>query len=65
MGRGQPAEHRVLVPGVQGLRMVPVAHIRRRARHEGGFSEMALYVLAKRDGEWWLAAAQNTAVAGA
>ncbi|WP_328306727.1 nuclear transport factor 2 family protein [Actinomycetospora sp. NBC_00405] len=44
---------------------VAVAHIRRRARREGGFSEMAMYVLAKRDGEWWLAAAQNTPVAAA
>lgn len=28
----------------------------------GGFSEMALYVLVRRDGEWWLAAGQNTIV---
>ena len=44
-------------------RGVVVAHIRRRARREDGFSEMALYVLVKRDGTWWLAAAQNTPAA--
>ena len=26
----------------------------------GGFSEMAMYVLVRRDGQWWLAAGQNT-----
>ncbi|GAA0233177.1 DUF4440 domain-containing protein [Cryptosporangium japonicum] len=41
---------------------VIVAQIRRRAVAEGGFSEMALYVLIERDGDWWLAAAQNTPI---
>ncbi|MFI5952576.1 DUF4440 domain-containing protein [Cryptosporangium sp. NPDC051539] len=41
---------------------VIVTQIRRRALLEGGFSEMALYVLVERDGGWWLAAAQNTPI---
>ena len=41
---------------------VVVAQIRRQAVAAGGFSEMALYVLVERDGEWWLAAAQNTPI---
>ncbi|MEV6279602.1 DUF4440 domain-containing protein [Nocardia sp. NPDC051832] len=41
-----------------------VAHIRRQALEPGGFSEMAMYVLVERDGEWWLAAAQNTPITG-
>jgi hypothetical protein len=32
------------------------------AAEEGPFSEMALYVLVQRDGEWWVAAGQNTPV---
>ncbi|NYH80576.1 uncharacterized protein (TIGR02246 family) [Actinopolyspora biskrensis] len=42
---------------------VAIAHIRRQAVGEGGFSEMALYTLIERDGRWWLAAAQNTPIA--
>jgi uncharacterized protein (TIGR02246 family) len=50
-----------------------VAHVRREATDDRGavippdtasspyvFHEMALYVLILRDGEWWLAAGQNT-----
>ncbi|GAA4510053.1 hypothetical protein GCM10023191_072150 [Actinoallomurus oryzae] len=46
---------------------VAIAHIRRRALQDGtdgpGFSEMAMYVLIKRNGTWWLAAGQNTPIA--
>jgi uncharacterized protein (TIGR02246 family) len=52
---------------------VAVAHVRRvalgpdkslepSAETTGAFSEMALYVLVKRDGAWWLAAGQNTPI---
>ncbi|MGV9823105.1 nuclear transport factor 2 family protein [Nocardia xishanensis] len=41
---------------------VVVTQIRRQAADGAGFSEMAMYVLAERDGRWWLAAAQNTPV---
>ena len=40
---------------------VVVAQIRRRAL-DGGFSEMAMYVLVRRDGCWWVAAGQNTPI---
>ena len=60
---------RVLTPAPD----VVVAQVRRTALDEHGeaipslegearFSEMALYVLAHRDGGWWLAAGQNTIV---
>lgn len=51
---------------------VAVAHVRRTALADDGtpipieqptpFSETALYVLVRRDGQWWLAAGQNTIV---
>jgi uncharacterized protein (TIGR02246 family) len=40
---------------------VVVAQIRRRAI-DSGFSEMAMYVLVRRDGRWWVAAGQNTPI---
>ena len=40
---------------------VAVAQIRRRAV-DGGFSEMAMYVLVRRDRQWWLAGGQNTPI---
>ncbi|MGQ4617369.1 DUF4440 domain-containing protein [Nocardia sp. R7R-8] len=39
---------------------VVITQIRRQATDSDGFSEMAMYVLVERDGQWWLAAAQNT-----
>ncbi|MCT7656891.1 SgcJ/EcaC family oxidoreductase [Mycobacterium deserti] len=51
---------------------VAVAQVRRTALTSDGtpipieqdspFSEMALYVLVRRDGQWWLAAGQNTII---
>jgi uncharacterized protein (TIGR02246 family) len=41
---------------------VVVAHVARRALDESGFSEMAMYVLVRRDDTWWLAAGQNTPI---
>ncbi|MGH8128535.1 MAG: SgcJ/EcaC family oxidoreductase [Gammaproteobacteria bacterium] len=53
---------------------VTVAHVKRVALKANGqpvepssdtsnaFSEMALYVLVRRDGAWWVAAGQNTPV---
>jgi len=60
---------RVLVPAAN----VALAQVRRDAldvhgepiaSHEGEprFSEMALYVLVRRNGSWWLAAGQNTVI---
>ena len=64
---------RVLVPAPG----VAVAQIRRVALDDdgqpikpsddlrGSFSEMALYVLVRRGGVWWLAAGQNTPIRSA
>jgi NAD(P)H-dependent FMN reductase len=41
---------------------VVVAQVRRDAPDNDGFSEMALYVLVRRNGQWWLAAGQNTPI---
>ncbi|MGU3291709.1 SgcJ/EcaC family oxidoreductase [Williamsia sp. M5A3_1d] len=40
---------------------VVIAQIRRRAKN-GAFSEMAMYVLVRRDDRWWVAAGQNTPI---
>ena len=45
---------------------VAIAHVRRNDLSEGEgerFSEMAMYVLVERDGDWWLVAGQNTPIA--
>jgi uncharacterized protein (TIGR02246 family) len=45
---------------------VAIAHVRRNDLSEGQgerFSEMAMYVLVERGGEWWLVAGQNTPIA--
>jgi PPOX class F420-dependent enzyme/OxyR family protein/uncharacterized protein (TIGR02246 family) len=76
-GRGGPSSRfeivRVLAPAPD----VAVAHVRRVALDAAGrpleptpdtsgpFSEMALYVLVRRNGTWWLAAGQNTPVSPA
>ncbi len=44
---------------------VAIAHVRRDDLTRGAgrrFSEMAMYVLVERDGQWWLAAGQNTPI---
>nr|MDT0525865.1 hypothetical protein [Streptomyces sp. DSM 41633] len=53
--RFEPAQVSHPAPGVV------VAQIRRSAL-DGGFSEMAIYVLVQHGGTWWVAAAQNTPV---
>ena len=45
---------------------VAIAHVRRNDLSDderNRFSEMALYVLVERDGQWWVAAGQNTPLA--
>ncbi|HEX4531744.1 MAG TPA: hypothetical protein VIA11_20325 [Acidimicrobiia bacterium] len=58
-------------------RGIVIVHVRRTALDEGDtpvaptegaappFSEMALYVLVQRDGDWWVAAGQNTPISPA
>ena len=60
-----PSEYQIvqLVTPVPG---VVIAHVRRndlRPDRASRFSEMAMYVLVERGGQWWLAAGQNTPVA--
>jgi uncharacterized protein (TIGR02246 family) len=67
-----PGEWPSLYESVQTCAITPdvvVTQVRRQSLPEGdsttgsGFSEMALYVLVRRDGQWWLAAGQNTPIA--
>ncbi|MDF0528877.1 nuclear transport factor 2 family protein [Tsukamurella sp. 8F] len=63
---GTPVKPASRFEPVQVIRPAPglvVAQIRRAALN-GGFSEVAMYVMVLRDGDWWLAAAQNTPVSG-
>jgi uncharacterized protein (TIGR02246 family) len=61
--RGVAADSRYeLVRAIAVAPDVAIAQVRRTALTEAGFSEMALYVLVRRAGEWWLAAGQNTIV---
>jgi uncharacterized protein (TIGR02246 family) len=71
-GMGGPSTRYEIVQVQAPAPDVAVAHVRRVALDPNGlplepteeisgpFSEMALYVLVKRNGAWWLAAGQNT-----
>jgi uncharacterized protein (TIGR02246 family) len=66
MANGTPPSRYHVVQLMSPLPGVAVAHVRRddlTADPAKRFSEMAMYVLVKRDGQWWLAAGQNTPVA--
>ena len=64
-GAAPPSRYQV-VHLMSPLPGVAIAHVRRddlTAEPGQGFSEIALYVLIERDGQWWLAAGQNTPIA--
>ncbi|HEY6792637.1 MAG TPA: hypothetical protein VI365_35525 [Trebonia sp.] len=63
-GAAPPSQYHV-VQLMSPMPGVVIAHVRRddlTAEVDKRFSEMALYVLIKRDGQWWLAAGQNTRI---
>lgn len=73
-GTGGPASRYEIDQVIVPADGIVVAHVRRVAldadgqsvqtteEAPGAFSEMALYVLVRRDGDWWLAAGQNTPI---
>ncbi|HEY6526129.1 MAG TPA: PPOX class F420-dependent oxidoreductase [Solirubrobacteraceae bacterium] len=70
-GVGGPVSRYEIVHALSPAPGVAVAHVRRVAldaqgdpapEGDAGFSEMALYVLVRRGGSWWLAAGQNTPI---
>jgi uncharacterized protein (TIGR02246 family) len=64
-GVAPPSRYQI-VQLVSPLAGVAIAHVRRNDLTDGKgkrFSEMAMYVLVERGGQWWLAAGQNTPIA--
>jgi uncharacterized protein (TIGR02246 family) len=64
-GTAPPSRYQV-VRLMNPLPGVAIAHVRRNdlsADKGKRFSEMAMYVLVERGGQWWLAAGQNTPIA--
>ena len=64
---GGPSSRYEIVYAFSPTPDVVVAQVRRIAldldgQPGGGFSEMALYVLVRRGGDWWLAAGHNTPI---
>ena len=71
---GGPSSRYEMIQALSPTPDVVVAHVRRvaldsdgqpvvpSANPSAGFSEMALYVLVRRGGDWWLAAGQNTPI---
>lgn len=57
-----PASRFEVVAATSPAPGVIVTQIRRQALEPGAFSEVALYVLVEREGNWWLSAAQNTPI---
>lgn len=65
MARAAPPSRYKIVQLMSPLPGVAIAHVRRddlSADQDQRFSEMAMYVLVQRYGEWWLAAGQNTPI---
>ena len=64
-GAAPPSRYQV-VQLMSPLPGIAIAHVRRNDLSDDKdkrFSEMAMYVLVERGGQWWLAAGQNTPVA--